>query len=152
MGLMRVAEASAFDLLEALDDQGRPARFTRSRFGEASRQVAEGAAYTIRDPHGRLAAVAGLWPEADHLEAWLAAGPALGSALRPTLAAIRSLLDAAGPAAGLAEARAYVAIPARPAKRVAGARLAAWLGFKGVGVAETPVGPMQMFIRRFEAS
>lgn len=143
---LTVEAASAFDMLEVLDDCGRRPRFTRARFGEAARQVAGSEAVAIRAGE-HLSAVVGLWPEGDHLEAWLAVGPAFRPNLRGTMALALALLETQAALVGRVEVRAWI----QPGDRVAGARLAAWLGFVGAGEEETPIGPMQVFRRRFEA-
>lgn len=148
MGLT-VTEASAFDLLETLDDMGARARFTRLRFGRMSRQVSEGAALTFRDADGLLVCVAGLWPEADHAEAWLAVGPAFRRRFRTALERIGVALVEMATAAGPMEVRAYVRSTAPRPDRVAGARMAAWLGFERTGSEATPCGPVEVFSRQF---
>jgi hypothetical protein len=135
---LTVARTSAFDMLEAVGDDGGRARLTRQRFGELARQVSASAAITVRDEAGALVVVLGLWPEPDHLEAWLAAGPAFRANLRSALGLARAALDDAGPG----EVRAY----ARGlGPRVAGARMAAWLGFEPAGEEPTRFGPVQVF-------
>lgn len=147
MGL-RVEEASAFDMLDALSDRGGRARVTGRRFGEMARQVSEGASLTLREDSGELVAVIGLWPEADHLEAWLAVGPAFRRNLRGALAAIEDALVFVACRNAPVEVRAYV----QGGPRVAGARLASWLGFEGGEAEATPIGPVPVFRRRFGGS
>ncbi len=147
MGLT-VTMASAFDLLEALDDGGGRPRVTRARFGDLSRQVSEGVALTIRDQGGRLVAVVGLWPEADHAEAWLAAGPGLRPNLKSAMVTIREALVGIAEATAPQTVRAYVRGEGRAA-RVAGARLASWLGFDVIGTEAMPFGPVTVFERTF---
>lgn len=144
-----VTEASAFDMLEALTDAGRRGRFTRQRFGEMARQVSEGAALTLRDQTGELVAVIGLWPEADHAEAWLAVGPAFRRNLLTALRATRRALESVAEASGTEEVRVYVRAPVGPRERVAGARMAAWLGFDRAGEEATPLGAVTVFRRNF---
>nr|WP_312054884.1 hypothetical protein [Brevundimonas diminuta] len=146
--VMTVAEASAFDMLETLTDAGRIGRFTRQRFGEMARQVSEGAAFTLRDGEGRLIAVAGLWPEADHAEAWLAVGPAFRANLRGAMRQLGALLTGVAEGSGTQEVRLYVA-KAKGAERVAGGRLAAWSGFIRSGEEATPLGPVEVYRRSF---
>lgn len=145
MGLT-VEMASAFDLLEALDDHGGRGRVTRARFGDLARQVSEGVALTIRAHHGLLVAVVGLWPEADHAEAWLAAGPGLKRNLRSGLVRMDAALVAIASETAPQIVRAYVR---SGAGRVAGARLASWLGFDVIGTEATPFGPVTVFERTF---
>lgn len=140
MGL-RVERASAFDLLETLDDLGGKARVTRMRFGLMARQVAGGPCVAVREASGLLVLVAGLWPEADHREAWLATGPAFRRNLRGAL----GLLDALAEAEGPGEVRVYV----RRGDRVAGARMARWSGFEMTGTEGSPLGPVDVFSRTF---
>lgn len=142
---MIAARASAFDMLEALDDQGRRPRLTRQRFGEMARQVSEGPSVTLRDEAGRLAVVAGLWPEADHWEAWFAVGPAFRPNLRRALGQLEHLLTVVAGSGESAEVRVYV----RPGDRVAGKRMASWLGFTTVGIEGSPIGPVEVFTRTF---
>ncbi len=144
-GGLRVSEASAFDMLEGLTDAGLRGRFTRARFGEMARQVSEGASLTLRDETGELVAVIGLWPEADHAEAWLSVGPAFRRNLLTALRRTRRALEEIASASGTAEVRAYV----RAGERVAGARMAAWLGFDRAGEEATPLGPVIVFRRDF---
>lgn len=148
MGL-RVSEASAFDLLETLDDMGGRARFTRLRFGQMARQVSEGAALTFRDDDGLLVCVAGLWPEPDHVEAWLAVGPAFRRRFRSALDQVEAALVEMAEAVSPVEVRACVRFTAPRRDRVAGARMATWLGFERTGEEMTPVGPVDVFSRRF---
>ena len=148
MGLT-VSEASAFDMLEALSDTGGRGRFTRARFGEMARQVSEGAALTLRDEAGELVAVVGLWPEADHAEAWLTVGIAFRRNMRGALGRIRAALEGIAEASGTSEVRAYVRATDRPGDRVAGARMATWLGFIRTGTEATPAGPVEVFSRTF---
>lgn len=147
MGLS-VAPASAFDMLEALGPDGGRPRLTRQRFGEMARQVAEGVAVTLRDDAGVLVCVVGLWPEADHAEAWLADGPAFRANLRGALRAARALLESVAEGGGCDQVRAYVHTPAG-ADRVAGARMAAWLGFRRIGEEAARHGPVAVFSREF---
>lgn len=102
-----------------------------------ARQVSTGRAVTLRDEAGVLVAVMGLWPEADHLEAWFAAGPALRRRLRSALGLARVALEDAGDG----EVRVYV----RGGPRVAGARMAAWLGFAPDGEEPTRFGPVRIY-------
>lgn len=147
MGL-RVSTASAFDMLETLSDAGGRSRFTRMRFGEMARQVSEGAALTFRDAgDGALVCVVGLWPEDDHAEAWLAGGPALRAHLRSALDRAAEALETVAGAAGPLEVRAYVR--ASLSDRVAGARMASWLGFDRIGEEATRLGPVAVFSRAF---
>lgn len=149
MAQLTVSEASAFDLLETLDDMGGRARFTRLRFGQMSRQVSEGAALTFRDHDGLLVCVAGLWPEPDHLEAWLAVGPAFRRRFRSALDQIEDALVWLACKNAPVEVRAYVRFTAPRRDRVAGARMATWLGFERTGEEATPAGPVDVFSRRF---
>ncbi|MFC5374743.1 hypothetical protein ACFPIF_19460 [Brevundimonas faecalis] len=144
-----VTEASAFDMLEALTDAGGRGRFTRQRFGEMARQVSEGAALTLRGPDGALVAVVGLWPEADHAEAWLAVGPGFRPNLLAALRAMGRALEEIVAASGTEEVRVYVRGAGR---RVAGARMAAWLGFDRAGEEATPLGAVTVFRRNFGGS
>lgn len=144
--MVRVDAASAFDLLESLSDEGGRQRVTRARFGEMARQVSEGPALTLRDEAGVLVAVVGLWPEADHAEAWLAVGPAFRGHLLGALRQIRDAMAFVALASGTPEVRAYVR---QGAGRVAGARMAAWLGFEKAGIEMTPIGPVDVFCRDF---
>ncbi|MGH7021154.1 MAG: hypothetical protein ACREEY_14825 [Brevundimonas sp.] len=148
MGLI-VSEASAFDMLEGLTDAGLRGRFTRARFGEMARQVSEGASLTLRDEAGELVAVIGLWPEADHAEAWLTVGPAFRRNLLTALRRTRRALEEIATASGTTEVRAYVRDGATAGGRVAGARMAAWLGFDRAGEEATPLGPVIVFRRDF---
>lgn len=142
------APASAFDLLEAVDDRGRATRWTRGRFGDMAAQVAGSWAVTVREVEtGALVCVAGLWPEADHLEVWLAVGPAMRRRLRPALRVLGAHLERLGRAAG-GEVRLHVR-PGPAGDRVAGARLAAWSGFRRDGEAATPLGPVAVWRRSF---
>lgn len=145
MGLIS-APASAFDLLEALDDMGGRSRITRWRFGLMARQVSEGCATTWRDADGALVCVAGLWPAGDHLEAWLAIGPAFRANLRPARRAVEARLAVLIGELGPVEVRAYV----KPGERVAGARMARWWGLESTGTEATPIGPVEVFSRRFQ--
>jgi hypothetical protein len=149
VGQLSVAEASAFDLLETLDDMGGKARFTRLRFGQMARQVSEGAALTFRDADGLLVCVAGLWPEPGHVEAWLAVGPAFRRRFRSALDQVEDALVCMACANAPVEVRAYVRFTAPRRDRVAGARMATWLGFERTGEEATPVGPVDVFVRRF---
>lgn len=144
MGLI-VSEASAFDMLEAQGDAGRRAVVTRRRFGEMARQVSEGAALTVRDPAGALVCVMGLWPEADHAEAWLAVGPAMRANLRPALRLLGEALETVAGGGEAQEVRVYV----RAGDRVAGARMAAGLGFDRIGEEASRLGPVAVFCRTF---
>lgn len=148
--MVTVRQASAFDMLEALNDSGARSKLTRARFGEMARQVSEGAAITLRDDAGVLIAVAGLWPEADHAEAWLAVGPAFRANLLPALRQLRLSMGEIAQAAGVEEVRAYV----RPmgGERVAGARMAAWLGLEPAGEDETPIGRVLVYRRVYGAA
>lgn len=145
MGQLRWTRASAFDLLEALDDGGRPMRWRRSWFGKMARQVSEGAAVTCRDADGRLVLVTGLYPEDGHAEAWFWAGPALRANLLPAVRQWRRIFDTAAVEAAPIEVRAFV----HP-KGVAGAKLASWLGFDRVGLDETGPVPLVEFRRKVE--
>jgi hypothetical protein len=138
---------SAFDLLEALDDMGGRARITRWRFGLMARQVSEGCARTWRDADGALVCVVGLWPAGDHLEAWLAVGPSFRANLRPARRAVLAALDIMTAELGAVEVRAYV----KPGDRVAGARMARWWGLESTGTEATPIGPVEVFSRRFQS-
>lgn len=129
-----------FDLLEAVGDDGGRPRFTRQRFGEMARQVSNGRSVTLRAADGALVAVMGLWPEPDHLEAWFAAGPALRRHLRAALGLAAVALEDAG--AG--EVRVYVREGAA-GPRVAGARMAAWLGFVPGEEEATRLGPVRVY-------
>lgn len=146
MGL-RVEQASAFDMLDTLSDRGGRHRMTRQRFGEMARQVSGGASLALREEGGALVAVIGLWPEGDHLEAWLAVGPAFRRNLRGAMRAIEDALIFVACREGPIEVRAYV--PAGAGPRVAGARLATWLGFEGGEAEATPIGPVPVFRRQF---
>lgn len=132
MGL-RVEAASAFDMLEALGDDGGRARLTRQRFGQMARQVSEGAAMTLRDDAGRLVCVIGLWPEADHAEAWLAIGPGFRDQALGALRIAGRMMAGVCADAGVAVVRTYVELGWTVPERVAGLRMAAWLGFTRVG-------------------
>lgn len=138
---MGLTEATVFDLLETVDNEGRPLRTSRRMFGLLARQVAGSMAVTARDGQGRLAAVAGLWPEVDHVEAWFAAGPAFSHAACRALR--RALLAVAGDGE-LGEIRAYL----HPSS-VAGQRLAAVFGFIPAGETDGPFGRQPVFVRRF---
>lgn len=144
MGL-RLAEASALDLLETVDAAGRAQPMTRARFGRLARQAHKGFAITARAEDGRLACVVGLWPEPDHVEAWLAIGPAFRSELRSCLGLFGRALPMLAAEAEVAEVRAYV----RGAGRVAGARMAARLGLRETGTEATAFGPVRVFSRRY---
>jgi len=146
VGGLTVSEASAFDMLEAPGDAGRRGVVTRRRFGEMARQVSEGAALTVRDAAGVLVCVMGLWPEADHAEAWLAVGPAMRANLRPALRLLDQALEAVAGGAGTGEVRVYVL---GVGDRVAGARMAAGLGFDRIGEEATRLGPVAVFRRTF---
>lgn len=151
MGLT-VSEASAFDMLEALTDAGERGRFTRQRFGEMAAQVAAGMSLTVRDDAGRLVCVMGLWPEPDHAEAWLATGPGFRPNLRAALSCMQDALCAVAGAAGPLEVRIYVrAATTGPvwSDRVAGARMAAGLGFERIGEEATRLGPVAVFSRTY---
>lgn len=148
MGLI-VGQARASDLLETVDDFGRRQRFTRRGFALAARQAAEGAALTIRDEAGALVAVVGLWPEADHAEAWLAVGAGFRASPVAAVRRMRALLDAVGADVAPMDVRAFVR--PGPEGRVAGARLAAWLGFETDGEDRTAGAPLVRFVRRFTA-
>lgn len=152
MGQLTVIEASAFDLLEALDDMGGKARFTRLRFGQMARQVSEGPALTFRDADGLLVCVAGLWPEADHVEAWLAVGPAFRRRFRTALGQVEEAMVVMAAAVAPVEVRAFVRFTSPRRDRVAGARMATWLGFERTGEEATPGGPVDVFTRRFGGS
>lgn len=145
MGLI-VSEASAFDMLEAQGDAGRRTVVTRRRFGEMARQVSEGASLTIRDEAGALVCVMGLWPEPDHAEAWLAVGPAFRRNFRGALDRLEDALCAVACANAPLEVRVYVV---GLGDRVAGARMAAWLGFQRDGTEATSLGPVAVFTRFF---
>lgn len=147
--MVTVAQASAFDMLESLSDSGGRARFTRLRFGEMARQVSEGAAITLRTDAGELVAIAGLWPEADHAEAWLAVGPAFKANLLRALRQLKRSMNEIASTAAVGEVRAYV----RPTGngRVAGSRMAAWLGLEPAGAEETPIGRILVFRRVYGA-
>lgn len=147
MGSLTMAPASAFDMLEATTAEGARLRVTRQRFGEMARQVAEGVAITLRDDAGRLVCVAGLWPEPDHAEAWLAIGPAFRPNLLAALRGIRGAMEAVASQPGVCDqVRVYV----RDAgDRVAGARMAARLGFRRIGSEATRLGPVAVFSREF---
>lgn len=140
-------EASAFDLLEALDDLGGRARVTRMRFGQMARQVSAGPSVAIREASGLLVAVAGLWPEVDHRELWMATGPAFRRNLRGGLVALDAHLTAAGEVTGGGEVRVYVRAGDHSGGRVAGARMAGWLGFDRIGAVGSPLGPVEVFSR-----
>lgn len=139
---LQIAEASAFDLLETVDDQGAPLRLRRTHFGKLARQVSQGATVSIRDARGQLVIVAGLWPENDHAEAWFAAGPAAARRLVPALRLLRRLMDFACREARVREVRTYTAPDG-----VAGARIAAVLGFEAQGLIDG--GATRLFARRF---
>lgn len=140
---LTVAEASAFDLLETLDDMGGRARFTRWRFGLMARQLAGSRALTWRDAGGTLVCVAGLWPEDDHLEAWLAVGPAFRRRFRSALTEVEDAMLFMA----CANAPVDVRVCVRPGERVAGARMARWLGFEPIGTEALPVGTVEVFQR-----
>lgn len=150
MGLT-VLEASAFDMLEALTDAGGRGRFTRQRFGEMAAQVAAGMSLTVRDEAGVLVCVMGLWPEPDHAEAWLATGPGFRPNLRKALSCMQDALWAVATAAGPMEVRVYVreATAGGTGDRVAGARMAAGLGFERIGEEATRLGPVAVFSRTY---
>ena len=137
-----ISEASAFDMLEALDDLGRPARIGRRRFALVARQVSQGATLTIRTSGGELCLCGGLWPEPDHAEAWFAVGPACQAHLGAVLRIVARVTALTCRAAGVAEVRTYV----HP-DSVAGARIARLLGFE-VQPGGQPGAPT-VFIRRF---
>lgn len=142
---LSASPASAFDLAETLDDSGRPGRMDRVQFGLMARQIAEGAAITLRNAGGELVCVAGLWPEADHAEAWLATGPAFRRELLGALRWLGRALDAIVADAGVAEVRAY----ALQRQGVAGQRLGARLGFGVHGAEETSLGRVLILTRKF---
>ena len=148
MALIHLAEARATDLLEALGDSGAGAGVrTRTAFGRLARQVEGGVAVTVRSADGRLAAVAGLWPDPDQpdeAEAWFAAGPALRGVLLATLRALGGVLGLAGAEAAPLTVRAYI----HPAS-VAGGRLAARLGLSAEGTVDHPLGRLDQWTRRF---
>lgn len=151
---LKAAPASAFDLLEALDDMGGRARFTRLRFGQMARQVSQGASVTFRTPEGALVAVVGLWPEPDHLEAWLAVGPAFRGRFRSALEAIEDALCFFACREAPVDVRIYVRVDPKSRDqgqldRVAGARMARWLGFDRTGTEALPSGPVEVFQRHF---
>lgn len=148
MEKLTLSPASAFDMLETLAPNGGRARVTRQRFGEMARQVAEGVAVTVRDPNGVLVCVIGLWPEPDHAEAWLAVGPAFRDNLLPALRVTRQTLEAIAAEGGCEQVLAYVRLPATVG-RVAGERMAAWLGFRRIGTEDTRLGPVSVFSREF---
>lgn len=151
MGLI-VSEASAFDMLEALTDAGQRGRFTRQRFGEMAAQVAAGVSLTVRDEAGVMVCVMGLWPEADHAEAWLATGPGFRPHLRRALSCIADALSAVAGAVGPIEVRIYVRSATTSgdwSDRVAGARMAAGLGFERIGEEATRLGPVAVFSRTY---
>lgn len=152
MGQLTVGAASAFDMLEAVGDDGFGQRVTRQRFGEMARQVTDGAAFTIRDAAGGLVCVMGLWPEPDHAEAWLAVGASMRANLRPALGLMAGYLEAVARAAGVDEVRTYVRLVGRADRagsRVAGCRMAAWLGFEWIGTEASAAGVVAVFSRRF---
>lgn len=145
--MVSVEEARPLDFLEALDDTGRqPLRWTKLHFARIAEQINLGTGVTIRAQDGRLALMAGLFPDEDGLttEAWFAAGPALRANFRTAMTAARRLLDEIGP--DLAPLRIVAFI--HP-DSVAGSRLAAWFGFRADGVGETWRGPLERWTRRF---
>lgn len=145
---LTIAPSSAFDMLETLAPNGGRARVTRQRFGEMARQVAEGVAVTVREPGGRLVCVIGLWPEPDHAEAWLAVGPGMRANLLAGLRVARRTLEAVAAEGGCDRVLTYVRQP-EGAGRVAGARMAARLGFRRIGTEDTRLGPVAVFSREF---
>lgn len=150
-----VCRTATADLLEALGNDGEPVRLTRRRYGQMARQVAEGVAYSLRTGDGVLVAIVGLWPEADHEEAWFAAGPAFRACAPRALRRIRHLLEQFAPLAGLTCVRAYVMAPAgwgegaSPAC-LAGVRLGARLGFTMAGLDDDTSPPLVRLERRFD--
>lgn len=146
MGRLRLAEASALDFTETLDDRGQPTAGMRRRlFGRYARMVFGGTGIAIRTADGRLCLVAGLYPEAaGYLEAWFAAGPALRSNLLPAMRLCRRMLVMAAGNAAPVEVRCYLA-----PESVAAPRLAAWFGFINGGAEVTPLGSLSVWKRDF---
>ena len=139
---LTVSSASVFDFGETLSDKGLPWRRPRRIMAHMARQVSEGLALTVRDRAGQLCLICGLWPEADYVEAWFAAGPGLPAQLRASVRLARRICEAAMIEAGLSEARAFI----HP-DSVAGARLAALFGFSAGEIVDHPLGPVQTFVR-----
>jgi hypothetical protein len=142
---LRLAEASALDLLEVVDARGARQPMNRARFSRLARQAHKGFAITARDEAGALACVVGLWPEPDHVEAWLAVGPAFRRELRACLRLFERALPRMVEAAEVREVRAYVLGEGR----VAGVRMAARLGLQETDAEATAFGPVRVFSRRY---
>jgi hypothetical protein len=109
--------------------------------------VAEGSAITIRAEDGRLCLIAGLQADPEQpgcVELWFGAGPGLRVNAIRALRLGRRIFETAAADVGPITVLAYV----EPG-RVAGGRLARALGFTGVGVRETAIGPLDVFERRF---
>jgi hypothetical protein len=142
---LSLAAASPLDFAEALDDGGAPAPGMRRRlFGRYARMVAGGPGVTLRDRAGRLVLSAGLYRDTAHLEAWFAAGPALRANLVPALRIARRLMAMAASHEELPLVKCFIS-----PKSVAGARLAAVCGFVSAGTEETPLGPCEVWTRRY---
>jgi hypothetical protein len=141
--MFSVTEASAFDVAELLGDAGQAQRVGRTAFGRYARQVAGGASCTIRDEAGQLVAMAGLWAEAGFAEAWFGVGPGARGHLVRLVRLLGRLMVMTLRDAGVHEVRAFI----HP-DSVAGARLAARLGFSHHGTASCPLGDQAVFVRR----
>lgn len=144
MAVVIASDARALDLLEALDDEGRPVGLRgRRTFGLLARQVEGGTAVTVRDGEGRLCLVVGIYAgELGEAEAWFAAGVGLQAALLPSLRIARQVLEFVGAQAAPVEVIAYTA-------GVAGARLAAWFGFRTQSVDDDAPGAIRTWSRSF---
>jgi len=142
---LRLADASALDFAEVLDDLGRPQVVRRRYLAQMAVQIAGGAAMTIRDRDGALCLVAGLWPEDGYAEAWFGAGPALKAHLRPVLRLVDRALRIVTLEAQVSEVRCFI----HP-QSVAGARLAALCGFEALGETDHPLGAVLAYVRRFQ--
>lgn len=141
MGQLTVAKARPLDLLEAVGMGGAPLVRNRRTFGLYARQLGESDALSFRDG-AQLVAIAGVYDLGlGEFECWLMAGPALASNVAALVRDLRHDL-AVVQAVTFAALLAYI----DPAS-VAGARIAAILGFHPCGPTQTAIGDLDTWRR-----
>lgn len=139
------ALAKPRDFLDGLGLKGEPLVRSRRGLAWALEQLAGSEAVTLRAADGGLVCIAGLYDHGDGLaEAWFIHGPAMRPCLKTALAMLRRGLEAVGEVTPGVTVVAFI----HP-ESVAGARIAARLGFKDDGAFDTPFGVIPRWTRRF---
>jgi hypothetical protein len=137
---LTVAAMTPLDWLEVSE-----APRTRRAYGAFARQATDGFGVAIRTADGELAAIVGLYPDGERVEAWFSPGPACRRRMLAVIRTMRQLLDGF---AVQAAPRSVPVIAYIHPRSVAGARIAASLGFEAVGLTDSVLGPLQTFCRR----